>query len=75
VNFGHRQVLVPAPEPLLAPPSGFEWELLWSSESPRYDAPAMIEIMTDEQWILPAEAAFVTRPKLRSRPHKKPKKR
>jgi maltooligosyltrehalose trehalohydrolase len=75
VNLGHRQVLVPAPEPLLAPPPGFEWELLWSSESPRYEAPAMIEIMTDEQWILPAEAAFVTRPKLRSRPRKKPKKR
>ena len=74
VNFGHRQVFVPAPEPLLAPPAGFEWQLLWSTESPRYDAPAMMEIMTEE-WILPAEAAFVMRPKLRSGPRKKPKKR
>ena len=26
----------PAPEPLLAPPAGRAWQLLWSSEDPRY---------------------------------------
>ncbi len=75
VNFGRRQRLVPAPEPLLAPPSGFEWELLWSSESARYDGPGTVDLATEEEWILPAEAAFVLRPRLRTKPRKQPKKR
>jgi maltooligosyltrehalose trehalohydrolase len=75
VNFGRRHRLVPAPEPLLAPPPGCEWELLWSSESARYDGPGTVDIATDEEWILPAEAAFVLRPRLRIKPRKKPKKR
>src|SRR5437762_1092051 len=37
VNLGRRRLLTSAPEPLLAPPLGFEWETLWTSESPRYD--------------------------------------
>jgi maltooligosyltrehalose trehalohydrolase len=75
VNFGRRHRLVPAPEPLLAPPSGFEWELLWSSESARYDGPGTVDIATDDEWILPAEAAFVLRPRIRTKPLRKPKKR
>ena len=75
INFGRRQRLVPAPEPLLAPPSGCEWELLWSSESARYDGPGTVDIATDDEWILPAEAAFVLLPRLRTKPQKKTKKR
>src|SRR6266516_1574793 len=75
VNLGRRQRLVPAPEPLLAPPSGFEWELLWSSESARYDGPGTVDLATEEEWILPAEAAFVLRPRLRTKPRKQPTKR
>jgi maltooligosyltrehalose trehalohydrolase len=75
VNFGRRHRLVPAPEPLLAPPPGCEWELLWSSESARYDGPGTVDIATEEEWILPAEAAFVLRPRIRIKPRKKPKKR
>src|SRR5262249_18909592 len=30
VNLGHDLLLRPAPEPLLAPPTGSHWELLWS---------------------------------------------
>jgi len=75
VNFGRRQRLVPTPEPLLAPPSGFEWELLWSSESARYDGPGTVDLATEEEWILPAEAAFVLRPRLRTKPRKQPKRR
>src|SRR5256886_9333280 len=36
VNFGERREQRPVPEPLLAPPLGLEWEILWSSESARY---------------------------------------
>jgi len=75
VNFGRRHRLVPAPEPLLAPPPGCEWELLWSSESARYDGPGTVDIATEEELILPAEAAFVLRPRIRIKPRKKPKKR
>jgi maltooligosyltrehalose trehalohydrolase len=75
VNFGRRQRLVPAPEPLLAPPFGFEWELLWSSEAARYDGPGTVDLATEEEWILPAEAAFVLRPRLRTKPRKQPNRR
>jgi maltooligosyltrehalose trehalohydrolase len=75
VNFGRRQRLVPAPEPLLAPPLGFEWELLWSSEAARYDGPGTVDLATEEEWILPAEAAFVLRPRLRTKSRKQPKRR
>ena len=36
VNLGERQVLNPASEPLLAPPGGFRWETLWTSDSLDY---------------------------------------
>src|SRR5581483_11533710 len=36
VNLGRDAALSVAPEPLLAPPEGCVWELLWSSENPRY---------------------------------------
>ena len=61
VNFGKRQILAPAPEPLLAPPLGFEWETVWTSESPRYGGPGAVSLVTQEQWLLPAEAAVALR--------------
>lgn len=36
VNLGRGFRLSPAPEPLLAPPPQSEWDLLWSSDDPRY---------------------------------------
>ena len=36
VNLGVDLRLNPAPEPLLAPPDGATWQILWSSEDPRY---------------------------------------
>jgi maltooligosyltrehalose trehalohydrolase len=36
VNLGHDLELRPAPEPLLAPPEGKKWRLMWSSEDFRY---------------------------------------
>ena len=36
VNLGHALHLNPAPEPLLAPPEGMGWAILWSTEDPRY---------------------------------------
>jgi maltooligosyltrehalose trehalohydrolase len=62
VNFGDRQILHPASEPLLAPPLGYRWETFWTSESPDYGGVGSIATATHEQWILPAESAVALRP-------------
>jgi maltooligosyltrehalose trehalohydrolase len=36
VNMGRDLPLTPVPEPLLAPPEGGRWYVLWSSEAVRY---------------------------------------
>ncbi|MFP5286293.1 MAG: DUF3459 domain-containing protein, partial [Thermoanaerobaculia bacterium] len=67
VNLGRDLRLVPAPEPLLAPPADACWEVLWSSEDPRYGgcgAPPPED--RDGGWRLPGQAAVVLRPKERS---------
>lgn len=61
VNFGERQMLHPASEPLLAPPSGCRWELFWTSDSPRYGGAGSIAVATEEQWVLPAECTIALR--------------
>jgi maltooligosyltrehalose trehalohydrolase len=61
VNFGQRQELHPASEPLLAPPSGCRWNLLWTSESSRYGGAAAPVPVASEDWILPGEATVALR--------------
>jgi maltooligosyltrehalose trehalohydrolase len=75
VNFGRRQLLQPAPEPLLAPPLGFEWETLWTSESPRYGGPGAVNVVTEARWQLPAEATVALRLVPERKPRRKPKLR
>ena len=65
VNFAERRVLHPASEPLLAPPAGYRWETLWTSDSPRYGGADAIVTATPEQWMLPGEAAVALRAILR----------
>jgi maltooligosyltrehalose trehalohydrolase len=62
VNLGGSQVLHPAPEPLLAPPSGCRWETLWTSDSQRYGGGGTVATAAPDQWILPAESAVAVRP-------------
>jgi maltooligosyltrehalose trehalohydrolase len=61
VNFEERQILHPASEPLLAPPLGYGWETLWTSESPRYGGAGTVVTATREQWVLPIESAVALR--------------
>jgi maltooligosyltrehalose trehalohydrolase len=61
VNLGEEQDLRPAPEPLLAPPEHSRWQLLWSSDEPRYDGPGALHPDTDEGWLLPGESAVLLR--------------
>jgi maltooligosyltrehalose trehalohydrolase len=62
VNFGEREVLHPASEPLLAPPLGCRWKIIWSSDSPRYGGSDGAATAAPNQWILPVESAVAVRP-------------
>jgi maltooligosyltrehalose trehalohydrolase len=75
VNLGRQYLLEPAPEPLLAPPLGFEWERVWSSELPNYGGPGEVTVVTQESWTLPAEATVAFRLVPEKTPRKKPRRR
>ena len=75
VNLGRRLKLQPIPEPLLAPPLGFEWKTVWTSESPRYGGPGTSDIVTEDRWMLPAESAVALRLVPETKPRRKPKRR
>ncbi len=62
VNLGTDLHLNPAPEPLLAPPAGREWTLLWSSENPKYGGTGTPALDTHENWRIPGHAAVVLKP-------------
>jgi maltooligosyltrehalose trehalohydrolase len=63
VNFGTDLRLAPAPEPLLAPPEGRRWDVLWSSEDPCYGGCGTAALEGEEGWRLPGHAAVLLRPK------------
>jgi maltooligosyltrehalose trehalohydrolase len=62
VNLGRDLKLIPVPEPLLAPPAGFGWKVLWSSEDYRYGGGGTVAVESDEGWRLPGQAAVVLSP-------------
>jgi maltooligosyltrehalose trehalohydrolase len=75
VNLGDTQLLEPMPEPLLAPPLGFEWTTLWSSDSERYGGPGTGPVATQDNWTLPGEAAIALKLIPETTPRRKPRKR
>jgi maltooligosyltrehalose trehalohydrolase len=62
VNLGTDLHLDPAPEPLLAPPFGADWDVLFSTEDPRYGGCGTAPLDTEENWRIPGRAAVVLRP-------------
>ena len=62
INFGIDLPLSPIPEPLLAPPKGTQWKILWSSEDPRYGGGGTPPLATDEYWRCLGHAAVVLIP-------------
>ncbi|MFH1116384.1 MAG: malto-oligosyltrehalose trehalohydrolase [Pseudomonadota bacterium] len=62
VNFGLDLHLDPAPEPLLAPPLGMRWQIIWSSENPKYGGSGTPPMDTPDNWYIPGHAAVVLGP-------------
>lgn len=59
VNLGCDLLLSPAPEPLLAPPGDARWELIWSSEEPRYGGNGTPPPEAEDIWRMPGRSALV----------------
>jgi maltooligosyltrehalose trehalohydrolase len=66
VNLGCDLDLVPAAEPLLAPPERMRWSVVWTSEAPKYGGRGAPEIDTDGEWRIPGGSALVFTPLPRS---------
>jgi maltooligosyltrehalose trehalohydrolase len=62
VNLGDELVHSPVTEPLLAPPEGRAWDLLWSSEAVRYGGRGTPPPVRPGTWRLPARSALVLKP-------------
>ncbi len=62
VNFGMDLHLDPAPDPLLAPPEGMLWQILWSSEHPRYGGCGTYPPDSEDNWRIPGHAAVALAP-------------
>jgi maltooligosyltrehalose trehalohydrolase len=62
VNLQQDLVLDPAPEPLLAPLLDECWEIIWSSEEPKYGGSGTYRPVDDEQrWRIPGNSAMLMR--------------
>jgi maltooligosyltrehalose trehalohydrolase len=59
VNLGADVKRSSFAEPLLAPPPGREWTVMWSSESPQYGGRGMAAMWPKGWWRIPAESAVV----------------
>ena len=61
-NLGDDLALASAPEPLLAPPRDARWQMVWSSDEPRYGGPGALEPFGGGGWRLAAESATLLAP-------------
>jgi len=59
VNLGLELQIDPAPEPLLAPPAGTQWAILWSSEDPAYGGAGTGPLEQEDGWRISGQATIV----------------
>jgi maltooligosyltrehalose trehalohydrolase len=62
INLDQELPLMPPSEPLLAPSFGATWQLLWSSEDPRYGGHGVTMPVGEDghgAWRLPAQCAVL----------------
>jgi len=57
VNLGTDLYLSPTPEPLLAPVWGKPWQVVWSSENPKYGGLGTFPPDQNDNWRIPGNAA------------------
>ncbi|QWV95902.1 malto-oligosyltrehalose trehalohydrolase [Geomonas nitrogeniifigens] len=62
VNLGRELHLAPIPEPMLAPPLGCTWEMLWSSEKVEFGGSGTPKLDMEKFWRLQGYAALVLIP-------------
>jgi maltooligosyltrehalose trehalohydrolase len=63
VNFARDLQLDPAPEPLLAPPLGERWHMIFTSEDPKYGGGGTAPVDTEQEgWFIPGRTTVVLRP-------------
>ena len=63
VNFARDLQLDPAPEPLLAPPMGKRWQMIFTSEDPKYGGSGTAPVDTEQEgFFLPGRTTVVLRP-------------
>ena len=59
INLDRDLAVSPAPIPLLAPPSGRRWQVIFSSEDPRYAGQGAPPVHFDDQLRMPGFSATV----------------
>ncbi len=62
VNYGESLVIDSLPDPLLAPPGGMQWDVLWSSEDPKYGGSGRRPLSFHQRWLFSADVAMVLAP-------------
>lgn len=62
-NLGADVHFNPAPEPLLAPPANRIWDVLWSSEDPKYAGTGTPSPDSEDNWRITGYSAIVLAPK------------
>lgn len=67
VNFGAGLAFAPAPQPLPAPPREQAWDMVFSSEEPRYGGSGTAPVQIAEGRRIPGEAAVIFASRSRSK--------
>ncbi|MGE0449462.1 MAG: malto-oligosyltrehalose trehalohydrolase [Vicinamibacterales bacterium] len=63
VNLGPDLGRASIADPLVAPPQGSEWAVVWASEDPQYGGTGTPDLWPEDRWHLPAESAIVLAPR------------
>lgn len=62
MNLGRDLYPTPNTEPLLAPPAGMDWSVIWFSEHPRYDGAGIPPLSPGVPWRAPGHSTLILAP-------------